>query len=98
MSCRACAAHSDDRDADGLHHRTPGKAAIVRVIDQDLAFAGKFIAHLLAQAVRVEADPAFGVSGIIICVGSGTRGHGGICCAFAVRQCPRRLRQRAYKR
>jgi CRP-like cAMP-binding protein len=32
------------------------KAAIVRVIDQDLAFAGKFIAHLLAQAVRVEAD------------------------------------------
>jgi CRP/FNR family transcriptional regulator, cyclic AMP receptor protein len=32
------------------------KAAIVRVIDHDLAFAGKFIAHLLAQAVRVEAD------------------------------------------
>ena len=56
MSCRARAAHSDGRDADGLHHRTPGKAAIVRVIYQDLAFAGKFIAHLLSQAVRVEAD------------------------------------------
>src|SRR3984893_4313576 len=32
------------------------KAAIVRVIRQEPAFAGIFIAHLLARAIRVEAD------------------------------------------
>ncbi len=32
------------------------KAAIVRVIQQEPAFSGMFIAHLLARAVRVEAD------------------------------------------
>ena len=32
------------------------KAAIVRVIQQEPAFAGLFIAHLLARAIRVEAD------------------------------------------
>ncbi|MGB6493613.1 MAG: Crp/Fnr family transcriptional regulator [Methylocella sp.] len=32
------------------------KAAIVRVIRQEPAFSGMFIAHLLARAVRVEAD------------------------------------------
>src|ERR1700720_4413513 len=32
------------------------KAAIVRVIQQEPAFAGMFIAHLLARAIRVEAD------------------------------------------
>ncbi|MFZ0508356.1 MAG: Crp/Fnr family transcriptional regulator [Methylocella sp.] len=32
------------------------KAAIVRVIHQEPAFSGMFIAHLLARAVRVEAD------------------------------------------
>jgi CRP/FNR family cyclic AMP-dependent transcriptional regulator len=32
------------------------KAAIVRVIRQEPAFAGMFIAHLLARAIRVEAD------------------------------------------
>ncbi|MGH6811075.1 MAG: Crp/Fnr family transcriptional regulator [Methylocella sp.] len=32
------------------------KAAIVRVIHQEPAFAGMFIAHLLARAIRVEAD------------------------------------------
>ena len=31
------------------------KAAIVRVIQQEPAFAGMFIAHLLARAIRVEA-------------------------------------------
>jgi CRP/FNR family cyclic AMP-dependent transcriptional regulator len=32
------------------------KAAIVRVIHQEPAFSGMFIAHLLTQAIRVEAD------------------------------------------
>ncbi len=32
------------------------KAAIVGVIQQETAFAEMFIAHLLARAVRVEAD------------------------------------------
>jgi len=32
------------------------KAAIVRVIGQEPAFAGMFIGHLLARAIRVEAD------------------------------------------
>ncbi|MGC2221391.1 MAG: cyclic nucleotide-binding domain-containing protein, partial [Methylocella sp.] len=32
------------------------KAAIVRVIHLEPAFSGKFIAHLLARAIRVEAD------------------------------------------
>jgi CRP/FNR family cyclic AMP-dependent transcriptional regulator len=32
------------------------KAAIVRVIHREPAFAGMFIAHLLARAIRVEAD------------------------------------------
>jgi CRP/FNR family transcriptional regulator, cyclic AMP receptor protein len=32
------------------------KAAIVRVIQEEPAFAGMFIAHLLARAIRVEAD------------------------------------------
>jgi CRP/FNR family transcriptional regulator, cyclic AMP receptor protein len=32
------------------------KAAIVGVIEQEPAFAGMFIAHLLARAIRVEAD------------------------------------------
>jgi CRP/FNR family transcriptional regulator, cyclic AMP receptor protein len=32
------------------------KAAIVRVIHQEPAFSGLFMAHLLAQAIRVEAD------------------------------------------
>jgi CRP/FNR family transcriptional regulator, cyclic AMP receptor protein len=32
------------------------KAAIVRVIHQQPAFSGMFIAHLLARAIRVEAD------------------------------------------
>jgi len=32
------------------------KAAIVRVIQQEPAFSGMFMAHLLAQAIRVEAD------------------------------------------
>jgi CRP/FNR family transcriptional regulator, cyclic AMP receptor protein len=32
------------------------KAAIVRVIQEEPAFAGMFIAHLLAHAIRVEAD------------------------------------------
>ncbi len=32
------------------------KSAIVRVIQQEPAFAGIFIAHLLARAIRVEAD------------------------------------------
>jgi CRP/FNR family cyclic AMP-dependent transcriptional regulator len=32
------------------------KAAIVCVIQQEPAFAGMFIAHLLARAIRVEAD------------------------------------------
>jgi CRP/FNR family transcriptional regulator, cyclic AMP receptor protein len=32
------------------------KAAIVRVIQQEPAFSGIFIAHLLARAIRVEAD------------------------------------------
>ena len=32
------------------------KAAIVRVIRQEPSFAGMFIAHLLARAIRVEAD------------------------------------------
>jgi len=32
------------------------KAAIVRVIHQEPAFSGMFIAHLLARAIRVEAD------------------------------------------
>jgi CRP/FNR family cyclic AMP-dependent transcriptional regulator len=32
------------------------KAAIVRVIHQEPAFSGMFMAHLLAQAIRVEAD------------------------------------------
>ena len=32
------------------------KAAIVRVIQQEPSFAGMFIAHLLARAIRVEAD------------------------------------------
>src|SRR3984893_15933346 len=32
------------------------KAAIVRVIQQETAFSGMFIAHLLARAIRVEAD------------------------------------------
>ena len=32
------------------------KAAIVRVIQQEPAFSGIFMAHLLAQAIRVEAD------------------------------------------
>ena len=56
MSCRAGAAHSDGRDDDRLRHRAPGKAAIVGVIEQEPAFAGMFIAHLLARAIRVEAD------------------------------------------
>jgi CRP/FNR family transcriptional regulator, cyclic AMP receptor protein len=32
------------------------KAAIVRVIQQEPAFSGMFISHLLARAIRVEAD------------------------------------------
>jgi CRP-like cAMP-binding protein len=32
------------------------KAAIVQVIHQEPAFSGMFIAHLLARAIRVEAD------------------------------------------
>ena len=32
------------------------KAAIVRVIHQEPAFSGMFIGHLLARAIRVEAD------------------------------------------
>ncbi|MGH6936921.1 MAG: Crp/Fnr family transcriptional regulator, partial [Methylocella sp.] len=32
------------------------KAAIVRVIQQEPAFSGMFIAHLLARVIRVEAD------------------------------------------
>jgi len=32
------------------------KAAIFRVIQQEPAFSGMFMAHLLAQAIRVEAD------------------------------------------
>src|ERR1700730_4465332 len=32
------------------------KAAIVRVIPREPAFSGMFIAHLLARAIRVEAD------------------------------------------
>ncbi len=32
------------------------KAAIVRVIQKEPAFSGMFIAHLLARAIRVEAD------------------------------------------
>jgi CRP/FNR family cyclic AMP-dependent transcriptional regulator len=32
------------------------KSAIVRVIQQEPAFSGMFMAHLLAQAIRVEAD------------------------------------------
>ena len=32
------------------------KAAIVRVIHQEPAFSGMFIAHLLGRAIRVEAD------------------------------------------
>src|ERR1700726_4338061 len=32
------------------------KAAIVRVIQQEPAFSGMFMAHLLARAIRVEAD------------------------------------------
>ena len=32
------------------------KAAILRVIEQEPAFSGMFIAHLLARAIRVEAD------------------------------------------
>jgi hypothetical protein len=32
------------------------KAAIVRVILQEPAFSGMFMAHLLAQSIRVEAD------------------------------------------
>ena len=32
------------------------KAAIVRVIQREPAFSGMFIAHLLARAIRVEAD------------------------------------------
>jgi len=32
------------------------KAAIVRVIHQEPAFSGMFMAHLLARAIRVEAD------------------------------------------
>ena len=32
------------------------KAAIVRVIHQELAFSEMFIAHLLSRAIRVEAD------------------------------------------
>ena len=32
------------------------KAAIVRVIHQEPAFSGMFIAHLLSRAIRVEAD------------------------------------------
>jgi CRP/FNR family transcriptional regulator, cyclic AMP receptor protein len=32
------------------------KAAIVRVICQEPAFSGMFMAHLLAQSIRVEAD------------------------------------------
>jgi CRP/FNR family transcriptional regulator, cyclic AMP receptor protein len=32
------------------------KTAIVRVIHQEPAFSGMFIAHLLARAIRVEAD------------------------------------------
>jgi CRP/FNR family transcriptional regulator, cyclic AMP receptor protein len=32
------------------------KAAIVRVIHQEPAFSEMFIAHLLARAIRVEAD------------------------------------------
>ena len=33
------------------------KAAIVRVIHQEPAFSEMFIAHLLARAIRVEAEP-----------------------------------------
>ena len=32
------------------------KAAIVRVIHREPAFSGMFMAHLLARAIRVEAD------------------------------------------
>src|SRR6202022_2483720 len=32
------------------------KAAVLRVIHQEPAFSGMFIAHLLARAIRVEAD------------------------------------------
>ncbi|MGH7782334.1 MAG: Crp/Fnr family transcriptional regulator [Candidatus Binatia bacterium] len=32
------------------------KAAILRVIQHELAFSGMFIAHLLAQSIRIEAD------------------------------------------
>src|SRR5580704_6343845 len=32
------------------------KAAIVQVIQQEPAFSGMFMAHLLARAIRVEAD------------------------------------------
>ena len=41
---------------EGRSRSATARAAADGVIDQDLAFAGKFIAHLLAQAVRVEAD------------------------------------------
>jgi CRP/FNR family cyclic AMP-dependent transcriptional regulator len=38
------------------------KAAIVRVIQQEPAFSGMFIAHLLARAIRVEADSSISCS------------------------------------
>ena len=37
---------------------------------------------------RLDCGAAFGVGGVVICVGFGTQAHGGICWAFAVRQLP----------
>ncbi len=56
MSCRAGAAHSDGRDVTDSVIVCLEKAAIVRAIHQEPAFSGMFIAHLLARAIRVEAD------------------------------------------
>ena len=56
MSCRAGEAHSDGLDDDGLRHRAPGKSGYCRRDPKEPAFSGMFIAHLLARAIRVEAD------------------------------------------
>ena len=56
MSYGPGTAHSDSRGDDGLRRRATGKAAILRVIHQEPAFAEMFIAHLLGRTIRVEAD------------------------------------------
>ena len=54
-SCRAGAAHLDGHDHDGLRIARREKAAIIRVIDYEPAFAEMFML-ILARTIRVEAD------------------------------------------